>query len=68
MLIAHVAAYAVVLAAAAALLVRVIPDRMRQPVVVSVAVIGLLIAVGLDIYRTPFDDVNATSSWLGLFQ
>jgi len=64
----HLVVSAAVLAAGATVVAAVIPERVRGRVVVALVVAGFAVALSVDAYRTPFDDVHATASWLGLFQ
>jgi hypothetical protein len=65
---AHGGIYALLLYAISAALARLIPQRRRKQVVVSVCVLGFALALLCPIYTTPMDDQAARSNWIGLFQ
>jgi hypothetical protein len=67
-LLAHVAVYSILLAVGAIAIAYVLPANARRPAVWSFIVVGFTIALLFDVYRTPFDDVNVYSNWIGLFQ
>lgn len=67
-LLLHVVVSALVLALLAALAAYVMPVRSRGWLVAALIVAGFAVALGFDVYRTPFDDVRPRAGWLGLFQ
>jgi hypothetical protein len=68
LLAAHVVLFSLALGAATVAIVWVIPERTRRGTVWTAIAVAFLVALLFDVYRTPFDDVWARSSWLGLFQ
>jgi hypothetical protein len=67
-LAAHALLYALALAAAAWLLVRVLPPRRRAALAWALLIAGFAVALTVPVYRTPFDDASAQARWTGLFQ
>jgi hypothetical protein len=67
-LVAHVVAYSILLAIAAAAAAYVIPANARRPAVWAFIVTGFTTALLFDVYRTPFAKASIYSNWIGLFQ
>lgn len=67
-LAAHAVGGAVVVAAASAVTARVLPDRVRGPVVLAAVVSGAAVALAGRPYHVPFDDAVAWTNWIGLFR
>jgi hypothetical protein len=67
-LLAHVVAYSLLLAAGAAAIAYVIPANTRRAAVWAAFVVGFGIALFFDVYRTPLNPASIQSNWIGLFQ
>jgi hypothetical protein len=67
-LLGHVLVFSVLLAAAAAAVVWLVPASRRAQAVGGLIVVGVLIAVVFDVYTTPFDEAWLRTNWTGLFQ
>jgi hypothetical protein len=67
-LLAHVVAYSLLLAAGAAAIAYIIPANARRAAVWAAFVVGFSTALLFDVYRTPFTQASIQSNWIGLFQ
>lgn len=67
-LAAQTLAFSAMLGGVAALLAWIIPHRVRRTGVLVILAVAFAVALLFPIYRTPFDDMFARATWLGLFQ